>query len=130
MLADVKRAVAASAGVLIGTAAIGAAGLATFAVLRPHVTQPRIGGAGSVTGLALPCTGAASSPPIRVYAVQNGRTVASQEVPSVNGVIGRYLFRLPSSTYVISAPGSNIPPKVITVRAGDTVTVNFLDYCP
>ena len=82
---------------------------------------------GSVTGVAAPCR-AIGEAPITVYASQNGRTVASQEVPPVKGG-GHYLLRLPASSYLISAPGSAFPPQLIYVHVGETLTVNFLDDC-
>lgn len=82
---------------------------------------------GTVTGVAAPCIGIGDAP-ITVYAAREGRIVASQQVPPAKGG-GRYHLRLPAGTYVISAPGSDLPSRSVILRAQETVTVNFPDTC-
>ena len=54
--------------------------------------------------------------------------MVSRAVPPVKGG-GHYLLRLPTSSYLISAPGSAFPARLIYVHAGKTLTVDFPDDC-
>ena len=127
-----RRDAATAVGAVIGVAAISGALVASVMTtggtshtgLKPGVTTPLTG---NVTGVAAPCLGIGAAP-ITVYASQNGRTVASQEVLPVKGG-GHYLLRLPASTYLVSAPGSDLPPRLISIHAGETLTINFPDDC-
>ena len=83
---------------------------------------------GKVTGFAEPCVGVltTSPPPVIVYVQQHGQTIAQQTLHDVGAV---YHFSLPPGGYVISAPRSIDPPQRITLHSGETLTVNFLNYC-
>lgn len=106
--------------------AIGAALLGALAGLELGAAPT----AGYVTGVALRCGPAINYEiPITVYATQNGRTVASQEVRSAPSAPGHYFLQLPAGMYLISAPGSDLPPRSVTINAGHTVTINFPDWC-
>ena len=98
------------------------------AVAPPAAPSPGTAPAtGTVTGVAARCSGTGDAP-ITVYAARQGRIVASQKVLPVKGG-GRYHLRLPAGTYVISAPGSGLPARPVTLHARKTVTVNFPDRC-
>lgn len=126
IISFVRRAAATTNRGVIGAVAIGAAALGTLAglSLHHHEAAPATGYA---TGIAAPCIGIGDRP-ITVYATQDGRIVASRQVQDVKGG-GHYLLQLPASTYLISTPGSDLPPRSIIVSPGRTVTVNFPDTC-
>ncbi len=87
--------------------------------------QPR---PGIVRGFAAPCAGppSAATKPITVDASRGGRVVASQtrRYPKAT-----YRLTLKPGRYRISAPGSADPSRVVLVRSGHTMTVNFPDTC-
>jgi hypothetical protein len=86
---------------------------------------------GVVTGVAAPCAGpaAAALQPVTVYAIRDGRTVATQ-VTQHKGRHDRYRFALAPGRYTISAPRSagKVPQRVL-LHSRQTITVNFPNYC-
>ena len=84
-----------------------------------------------VTGVAAPCAGppTAALQPVTVYAIQDGRTAATQ-VTKYKGRHDRYRFALLPGRYTISAPRSadQIPQRVL-LHSRQTITVNFPNYC-
>lgn len=99
-------------------------------VRDPGPPRPNIPDRGVVTGIAVPCAGpvAASRESVKILAIRNGRTFARQ-VTQAQGRHDRYRFLLPPGRYAISAPVSADKPRVVVVHSGQTVTVNFLNYC-
>lgn len=86
---------------------------------------------GVVTGIATPCAGppTAAMASVKVFAIRNGRTVATQ-VTQARGRHDRYRFVLPPGRYKISAPRSaDKVPRVVLVHSGQTRTVNFPNTC-
>lgn len=86
---------------------------------------------GVVTGIASPCAGppVAEMQSVTVFAIQHGRTVATQ-VTHYKGRHDRYRFALSPGRYTISAPGSaDKSGQLVLVRSGHTSTVNFPNYC-
>jgi len=86
---------------------------------------------GVVTGIAVPCAGppAAGMDPVTVFAIRDGRTVATQ-ITRYKGRHDRYRFVLAPGRYKISAPRSaDRSPQMVLVRSGLTSTVNFPNTC-
>jgi hypothetical protein len=86
---------------------------------------------GIVTGIAAPCAGppAAVRDPVTVFAIRDGKTVATQ-VTQYKGRRDRFRFELAPGRYEIRAPQSaDKSPQVVMVRSGQTSTVNFPDAC-
>jgi len=93
---------------------------------QQHMPAP-----GVVTGFAAPCAGPAifGMPPVTVFAIRDGRTVATQ-VTQYKGRHDRYRFVLAPGRYKISAPRSaDKVPQVVLVRSQQTTTVNFPNNC-
>ena len=97
---------------------------------EPGPASPHIPAPGVVTGLAAPCAGpvTAARAPVKVFAIRNGRTIATQ-VTQLRSRHDRYRFVLPPGRYKISAPASADKPEVVLVHSGQTVGVNFGNYC-
>jgi len=86
---------------------------------------------GVVTGMAAPCAGPVEPAlqPVTVFAVRDGRTVATQ-VTQAKGRRDRYRFVLAPGRYEISAPRSaDKVLQVVLLHSRQTITVNFPNYC-
>jgi len=67
--------------------------------------------------------------PVTVDAIRDGRAVATQ-LTQYQGRHDRYRFALLPGRYTISAPRSadQVPQRVL-LHSGQTITVNFPNYC-
>lgn len=86
---------------------------------------------GTVLGIAAPCVGLAlpGKASVTVYANRDGHVVGSQRVILTKSPGNPYHLTLPVGTYVMSAPKSGLPKVPVTIRAGKTVTLNFIPSC-
>ena len=92
---------------------------------------------GTVTGVAPPCGGPApvgsglpgwALQPVRVSAIFNGHTVAS-EVVSYRKDRDRYRLSLRPGHYAIVSAGDPLPGTAVNLRAGQRITLNLPDRC-
>jgi hypothetical protein len=98
---------------------------------EPGAPGPGIVEPGVVTGIAAPCAGPpmAAMASVRVFAIRNGRTVATQATQAM-GRHDRYRFVLAPGRYKISAPRSaDKVPQVVLLHPAQTITVNFPNNC-
>lgn len=120
---------------VVSTRAISLTAVGTLVILlalvagcggRPGHKEP----AAVVAGFAVPCVGLAVAAQLhlRVYATEHGHTVATVVARYLKDH-GHYRLTLPPGRYVISAPGSNEPPRSVVLRPGEHVTANFPDRC-
>src|SRR5258708_34783802 len=89
--------------------------------------QRHMPGPGVVTGIAAPCAGPgmAAMQSVTVFAVRDGRTVATQ-VTQPGGRRNRFRFVLAPGRYKLSAPRSaDKVPEVVLVHSRQTISVNF-----
>jgi len=86
---------------------------------------------GAISGMATPCVGAAKpgQASVTIYARRGGRVVASRRVVLTKPPGNPYRMMLAPGTYVISAPASGLAARKVAIRAGLTVTINFLPSC-
>ena len=117
------------------TRAAAVAGMVVLATLGCSCTKITTPLRGTVAGFAEPCSGSGvipgkappTFPPITVFAWRDGKLFASARTPTKGD--SRYRLSLPPGTYVFSAPGAGSGPKTATVRPGQTITVNFPNFC-
>ena len=91
---------------------------------------------GSVTGVAAPCGGPQvgsglpgwALQPVRVSAILNDRTVAS-EVVSYRKDRDRYQLSLRPGHYAIVSAGDPLPGTAVNLRPGQRIRLNLPDRC-
>lgn len=110
---------AAVAGIVL-VAGLGACGG------HPGASVPRA----TVTGIAAVCAGppGAALRPVTVFAWRDRRIVATQVVHFAVGG-GHYRLSLPPGQYLIGAPRSGDGARLLVLRPGATVRVNFPGMC-
>jgi hypothetical protein len=88
-------------------------------------------GYGSVTGIAAPCVGVArpGTTSVTIYARQDGRIVKRIRVPLTRSPGNPYRLTLPTGTYVLSAPRSDLPPRTVNIRPHETAKIDFHPSC-
>ena len=86
---------------------------------------------GKISGVASPCVGVAKPgrESVTIYATRDGKVVASRRLVLTRSPGNHYKLMLAPGTYVVSAPKSQLPARAVTVRTGQTITVNFFPSC-
>jgi hypothetical protein len=96
----------------------------------PHpAATPQVG---VVKGVATPCSDVPGLPPILVTATAVGTSsnrvsVAAKTTASANS--GDYELELRPGVYLLSAPGSGMVPRTVTVQQGATLIEDFALQC-
>jgi hypothetical protein len=100
-------------------------------VLAAGCTSGPAHGDGLVTGLVAPCVGLAApgTTSVTAYARRDGHVIQMETVLLTRSPGNPYRLRLPAGQYVISAPRSDLPSRTVSVRANQSLRLNFLPAC-